>query len=124
MITILTNLSTEILVAYYNQAYALLIPLRDNDQDRARFPHKISEYLATGNPIITTPVGEIPLYFENGKNAFIARDTLLESFTEQMSLVLQDSQRARKIGLEGKVLGQSTFDHRIYSEPLRNFLER
>jgi len=36
----------------------LLLPLRDVALDRARYPHKISDYVAAGRPIIACDIGE------------------------------------------------------------------
>ena len=43
---------------YLAAADILLLPLRDVALDRARYPHKLSDYVAAGRPVIACDVGE------------------------------------------------------------------
>ena len=63
-----SNLSQKELFTLYYNAIALLIPLRPTFQDIARFPHKTGEYLASGNPVISTKYGEVKYYFTDMVN--------------------------------------------------------
>ena len=121
-IRLLSNLSETELIRRYVDASGLLIPLRPTRQDQARFPHKIGEYTASGNPIITTAVGEIPLYFEDGQSAFIARDYDPGLFAEKMRLVMERPDEARRVGEAGRRVGIANFDYRKYGPPLLSFL--
>ena len=67
-----SNLTNRALNDLYKNAIALLIPLRPTLQDEARFPHKIGEYLASGNPVISTNYGEVKHYFQDGHDMLIA----------------------------------------------------
>ena len=60
------------LLAAYRAAAALLIPLHDDLRSRARFPSKLGEYLAAGRPVVTSRVGEIERFLEDGVTAYIA----------------------------------------------------
>ena len=44
------------LLNLYHIAWALLLPLIDDAQTRARFPTKVGEYLASGRPVVTSEV--------------------------------------------------------------------
>ena len=48
----------------------LVLARPDNIQAKGGFPTKLGEYLATGNPVVVTKVGEIPNYLIDGVNAF------------------------------------------------------
>ena len=111
------------LIDLYVNARALLIPLRSTLQDAARFPHKIAEYTATGNPIVTTHVGEVPRYFEDGKTALIAGTYDPGAFAEKLQLVMDYPDAAKKIGANGKALGLREFNYLGYGEKLRRFME-
>ena len=95
-IKVFSGLPYNELVVKYKGASALLIPLRDNVLDKARFPHKISEYVATGNPIISSPVGEVDNYFEDGKTALIAKDLSVKAFAEKMMLTQKRTRFCRQ----------------------------
>ena len=110
------------LVDLYTNAMALLIPLRPTLQDTSRFPHKIGEYLASGNPVITTNVGEIKNYFEDGKTALIAEKYAIDSFKEKMQFVVENPEVSRDIGLNGRELGLAAFDYKIHGSRLQKFI--
>lgn len=113
---------TELVDLYVN-ASALLIPLRPTKQDAARFPHKIAEYSATGNPIITTNYGEVPHYFKDGVNALIADSYDISKFADKLRFVLDHPEAAKEIGHNGKILGLKEFSHLHYGPRLKDYLQ-
>lgn len=121
-VQLFSNVTYQHLMHLFTDANALLIPLRPTVEDSARFPHKIGEYLATGNPIITTKVGEINTYFEDGVNALIAEKYCVTEFAKKMDYVFDNYDLARKIGLQGKELGLKTFHFRTYGTSIKQFL--
>lgn len=118
-----SGLTYEDLIRHYKGADALLIPLRPRKQDQARFPHKIGEYLASGKPVITTNVGEIPHYFTDEKTALIADKYETQSFAEKMRFVLNYPSQASLIGINGRQLGLKHFDCYQYGNQLKNFID-
>jgi glycosyltransferase involved in cell wall biosynthesis len=108
----------------YQHALALLIPLRPERQDKARFSHKIGEYLSSGRPIITGNVGEIEQYFEHKKNAFIASDYTVEAYADLFTLIATDKELANKVGLEGRKLGEASFNYSTYGQIITDFIDK
>ncbi|MEM7511445.1 MAG: glycosyltransferase [Bacteroidota bacterium] len=106
-----------------SEANALLIPLRPNIQDEARFPHKVGEYVASGKPLITTNYGEIRHYFEDGKNALIADEYSERLFANKMEEVINFPAKAAEIGKGGQALGKEYFDHKKHGVELLNFIK-
>ncbi len=104
------------------QAKGLLIPLRPIIQDQARFPNKIGEYLASGNPIVTTAVGEINHYFTDGHDALIAEGYDQASFSEKMKYIVDRPAEAAQIGLAGKEVGLTKLDYQYHGRQLSSFL--
>ena len=92
-------------------------------QDKARFPHKIGEYVASGNPIITTNVGEIGHYFQHKKTALISDEYKASSFMKLMKYVLDNPAEAKKIGENGKELGLKEFNYLNQGQKLKSFLQ-
>ncbi|MEM6629165.1 MAG: glycosyltransferase [Bacteroidota bacterium] len=111
----------EELIQKYKDARALLIPLRDTEQDRARFPHKIGEYMASSNPIITTNVGEVEHYFVDMDTALIAETYALDLYIEKMRYILENPEDSMQIGLKGNQFGLDTFDCIAFGKMLANF---
>lgn len=121
-VVVFSNVPYQQLMHLFTDAKALLIPLRPTVEDTARFPHKIGEYLATGNPIITTNVGEIVTYFEDGTTALISKKYSIDEFAKKMDYAIDHYDQARKIGLQGKELGLKTFHFRSYGGIIKQFL--
>ncbi len=122
-IKIFTNLEYEHLLELFFGAKALLIPLNNRIQDVARFPHKIAEYTATGNPIISTNYGEVQYYFKDNVNALIAKNDDAFEFSEKMNFVCTHPEEAVKIGLKGYKTGLMYFDSNNYGTSIKHFIK-
>lgn len=112
------------LIAYYKKAEALLIPLRNNIRDTARFPNKICEYLAARGIIITTNVGEIPQYFKDGVNAIVADSYSVNELTkvfDKLALGEYDLDMMHKMAYE---TGLKYFDSVSYDQPMKEFFNK
>jgi glycosyltransferase involved in cell wall biosynthesis len=121
-VKIFSKLNYATLIEMYRQAKALLIPLTKNITDVARFPQKISEYLASQNPVITTRNGEIPYYFTDMDNALVAEDYIAEAFAEKMNIVIESPAIAEAIGKRGYATGKKCFDLHSYGRELKQLL--
>jgi glycosyltransferase involved in cell wall biosynthesis len=121
-IKVLSNLSYEMLIGYYKNARALLIPLQNNLQDQARFPFKISEYTAASRPIVTSDSGAIIDYFQDGVNALLAKTGDVNNFSTKLNFVLNNPTEAERIAANGHALGKKFFNYKSYSSLLSEFL--
>lgn len=113
----------EDLLAAYRQAKALLIPLFEDDQSRARFPTKFAEYLLSGRPVVTNQIGEITHYLEDGESAFLADPESPELFAEAVRKVLDHPEQAARVGERGRQIALKEFDYREHGRRLREWLE-
>ncbi len=120
-VSFLCNLEYDRLLAYYRNAKALLIPLRDNIRDKARFPHKICEYAASKGVVVTTNLGEMPYIFKDGDNALVAQGYDVETFAQKLAQLTTNmdftplKERCYKTGLQH-------FDIHAYKDRVRDFL--
>jgi len=105
------------LVNLYLNSEALIIPMRNTDQDKARFPHKISEYCASGKPIITNKVGEISNYFDQD-NAYLCDEYSVQAYADSMQAVLSDPGRAKQIAHNSYHTGMQNFNYKSYSKSM------
>lgn len=121
-IKLFSNLTEKELFTYYKNAIALLIPLRPTFQDIARFPHKTGEYLASGNPVISTNYGEVKYYFKDMENMLLADSYDTNLFAEKMQFVINNPIDTQKIGLKGKNIASNIFDYRTMAPVINNFL--
>jgi glycosyltransferase involved in cell wall biosynthesis len=118
-ILVKTNIAYKDLVNLYCYSQALIIPMRNTDQDKARFPHKISEYCAAKRPIITNRVGEISNYFSES-NSYLCEDYDKKEYAEAMQKVISDPLKASGIAVQSYETGLTHFNYKSYSKSLAN----
>jgi glycosyltransferase involved in cell wall biosynthesis len=122
-IRLLTNQPYSDLVNLYKNSEGLIIPMRNSDQDKARFPHKISEYCASKRPIITNNVGEIKNYF-NHNNAYLCNDMNEQEFADKMEEIISDPSKADIIGSNSFQTGIVNFNYKSYSKPITELFNK
>lgn len=118
------QLDYEQLVAYYKHADALLIPLRNEIADIARFPNKVCEYCAAWSVIITTPYGEMKRYLRDGENAIVAADYSIEALRIAFDALSDGKYDTAKLRRNAYETGKQCFDINSYRIPLNLFLKR
>jgi len=116
-ILVYSNVPYTDLINLYRNSEALIIPMRNTDQDKARFPHKISEYCASDRPIITNSIGEISNYF-NESNAYLCSEYDEQKYADVMDLIISEPEKAKKIAEKSYKTGMINFNYRSYSKKL------
>lgn len=104
-------------------ASLLALSRPDSHQAQGGFPTKLGEYLATGNPVCVTKVGEIPDYLEDNVSAFMAEPGSVDSFADAMDRALSDSVNARKVGMHGREVADREFNAETLSKRFSDFLQ-
>ncbi len=123
-IKILSELPYVELIKYYKTSQLLLIPLKPLERDIARFPHKISEYVASKTAIVTNSVGEINYFFINHENAFIANGYDIASYANEIEFALNNQILMERVAENAYRLGRVNFHYKAISEGLISFLSR
>lgn len=100
----------------------LVLSRPDNAQAEGGFPTKLGEYLATGNPVVITNVGEIDLFLKDGVNAFISEPNSPVKFAYKLREAII-SEKAGQIGIEGKKLVYNEFNYLSQARILADFLK-
>jgi glycosyltransferase involved in cell wall biosynthesis len=108
---------------FLQQASLLVMARPDSRQAQGGFPTKLGEYLATGNPVCVTKVGEIHEYLIDNESAFLAEPGDIDSFADAMERALSDIENARRIGLNGKIVAEKTFNTTVQAARLYKFFE-
>ncbi len=112
----------EKIPAIIKNADLLALPRPDSKQAQGGFPTKLGEYLATGNPVCATRVGEIPDYLKDRESVYFADPGSINSFTNAMTLALSDPEEAKKIGMNGRRIAEKQFNKDIQGKILSDFL--
>lgn len=123
-IKLFSELKYEDLILLYTSSQALLIPLIDSEQDKARFPHKIGEYCASKKPIITTKVGEIKHYFKDEYNALIADKATPACFADKMRFILDNPDYCQVLGERAFAVAAQYFDHLKLGRSVYKFISQ
>lgn len=121
-ITLYGEASPDEIPSLLKNADALALARPSSLQAAGGFPTKLGEYLATGNPVIVTAVGNIPAYL-NDSNSFIVPPDRDDLFADAIVRCFEDYPKAQAIGLEGKKLVSEVFDSKIQSERLNKYLK-
>ena len=91
-------------------------------QSQGGFPTKLGEYLATGNPVVVTAVGEIPSYLNDG-NSFIVEPDNNERFGARMIEVLSDYENACLKGQKGREVALENFNYSVQAKIIHDWLD-
>jgi glycosyltransferase involved in cell wall biosynthesis len=85
------------------------------------FPTKLPEYLATGRPVLATRVGDIPLYLQDGVNAYLVEPDDVPGFAEKLDYILQHPEEADAVGQKGRLLTTREFSSVFQAGRLASF---
>lgn len=104
-------------------SHILALARPSNKQAEGGFPTKLGEYLATGNLVVITDVGEIGLFLKDGQNAFIAEPNSAEKFSQKLREALLNN-NPQQIGNEGKKLAYNEFNYLTQARIMENFFKQ
>ena len=82
------------------------------------FPTKVGEYLLTGNPVVLTDVGDIPLFLKDGENALVARAGDVKGFADRLIFALNNKAQAERIGTAGYQTALKFFNCQIETKKI------
>lgn len=114
--------SREQIPGLLKNAKALALARPSGLQSTGGFPTKLGEYLATGNPVIVTAVGDIPHYLDE-TNSYVVLPNDNKAFAQAILSVFDNYDIAKEIGEKGKELALSVFNSKVQSERLYNYLQ-
>ena len=80
-------------------------------QNKYGFPTKLGEYLLSGNPVVVTKVGDIPLFLHDKETALMSECRDVEAFAHNIIWALDHPEEARKIGQNGKEVAERSFNY-------------
>jgi glycosyltransferase involved in cell wall biosynthesis len=98
-------------------SYILALARPSSKQAEGGFPTKLGEYLATGNLVVVTNVGEIGRFLVDKKNAFVSDPDSIEQFSQKLREALLTNNGAQ-IGIEGRKLAFSEFNYLTQAKKL------
>jgi len=121
-VNFLGRVSDEEYFSAISSADCLVLPRPNCQIARAAFPTRLPEFLATGIPVLTTNIPDIPKYLDAGVHAEIVPEDTPNALASGILKLWQEPDRARKIGLAGQERGLQAFDYRQHTLKLCQFI--
>lgn len=121
-VQLLGYLKREEIIAYVSHAHILVMVRSNNLEARASYPSKLTEFLASSNPVITVNVGEIPLYLSDGVNAFMVEPGNADALAKKLEYVISNYELAQKVGFKGKELTNTIFNYNFQAKRMLEFI--
>ena len=87
-------------------------------------PHSLLEASLMEKPVIATNVGGIPELMEDGKTGFLVEKGNSEDLIEKISLLINDQDRSRQMGLEGRRFVEKNFSWEKIGEDFINIIKK
>jgi glycosyltransferase involved in cell wall biosynthesis len=101
----------------------LVMPKLDAPVNHAGLATKLSEYLASGNAVIASNVGDVGKYLTNMHDALLVTPGNLNELEKALLALLNDSELRGFIGNNGRSVALKNFDVSINVQRLVNVLE-
>lgn len=106
------RLDREELVPAMARATVLALARPASVQAEAGFPTKLSEYLATGNPVVVTSTGEIPRFLRDRRDAYLVPPGDHSPLVAALHEALDPAGSGRDVGARGRAVALRRFDYR------------
>ncbi len=97
-----------------------IMPLPEGKWEQMKSGYKILQYMAVGIPVVASGVGVNPILVKHGENGFIANTDW--EWIRYLSMLLNDSNRRKQVGENGRRFVEKNFDHGVHFERLYQFL--
>lgn len=109
---------------FLGAANVLLMPIRNLPFNRCRWPNKFGDYMASGRPTATSPVGDMGWTVERHGVGAIGAEPTGEGLAEAAAQLLRDPARADAAGQAARTAAETTFSWERQLEALVAFLQR
>lgn len=83
-----------------------VLPLEDTQANRARWPNKLGDYLASGRPTVVQAVGEAADFVRRHEVGEVVEPTA-EALTDGILTLLRDRRRALDLGLQARRVAEN-----------------
>ncbi len=109
-ITFTGEVKAEDIVSELADCQILLALRNDGTYSHFGFPSKLTEYLATGRPVISSAVSDIPETFTHQEQMFIVKPGNQAELREAINYLLDHPEKAKTIGKNGQSWAMENWD--------------
>lgn len=108
---------------YLASADVLMLPMGDSPIERARWPIRFGDYLASGRPIVSNAVGEVKSIIEKEECGLTSSPTDLESFVQSILEVLDNPEMQERLGARAREVAEEKYSWEKITTDLKNLYE-
>ncbi|MBD3339000.1 MAG: glycosyltransferase [Candidatus Lokiarchaeota archaeon] len=101
-----------------------ILPLKDTKKNRAKYPNKLSDFMAAGLPIVSNPVGEVKSLHSKIKFGLLDEQYNSENLAEILYQLIRNSQLREKFGNNGRIFAETEFSWEEQSKKLLEFYHK
>ena len=87
---------------YLSASDVLVLPMVDSNIEKARFPIRLGDYMASGRPIVSNAVGEVKYVIESEKCGLTCGPNDTEGFTDAILKVIRNRELQNKLGVQAR----------------------
>lgn len=99
-----------------------VMPLRDDDESRGKCGFKVLQYMASGIPVVISPVGINKDIVKDGINGFLAKDTF--EWAKKLSTLIEDKEARNEFARRGRKTVEEFYSLDKTSNVFINIIER
>lgn len=109
---------------YLGAADVLVLPMADNPIEKARFPIRLGDYLASGKPIAASGVGEVKYYLEKNKAGLTSSPHSVDELAENIIKLIRNKSLARRVSQNARNLAKRELAWEKIVDKLIKFYEK
>jgi glycosyltransferase involved in cell wall biosynthesis len=87
---------------YLSASDVLVLPLQNNPIDYWRWPNRLQEYMASGRPVVVSPVSEAAKIVKIEKCGLVAESFTPKAFASKVEYLLNHPREAERLGSNGR----------------------
>jgi glycosyltransferase involved in cell wall biosynthesis len=87
------------------------------------YPSKLTEFLATGKPVVSVNVGEISDYLSDGVNVFLTQPGNPDEIADKLIRVFKNYPEAKRVGEQGRVLTEGIYNYHYQAKRMIDFIK-
>lgn len=122
-VIVLDYLSRQEVLTFITHADVLVMARSRDLASMASYPSKLTEFLATGKPVISMNVGEISDFLRDGENAYLVEPADHEGLARKLVHVYDHYEEAKQAGERGRELTQTVFHYNYQAKRILEYIQ-